>query len=149
MNTDLEQLYNEQILALAASISRHGALDAPDGTARVTSPVCGSRIEVSVRLSSDGGLADYGQRVHACAIGQASAAIMARHAVGADRATLEAAKAELEAILAGDGPEQTIWRELEVMRPVRDFRARHAAALLPFRAVLQAYDQAAAKMKAG
>jgi len=142
-------LYTPEVLALATSLAGFPWDESLPLKAEARSRSCGSSIALAVGTDTSGIVRSIGLRSHACAIGQASAAIMARHAVGADRATLEAAKAELEAILAGDGPEQTIWRELEVMRPVRDFRARHAAALLPFRAVLQAYDQAAAKMKAG
>ncbi|MBV6633922.1 MAG: iron-sulfur cluster assembly scaffold protein [Alphaproteobacteria bacterium] len=139
-DTDLNQLYSRQILDLAASIDRTDPLTDADASARVTSPVCGSRIEVSLNLTN-GRISDYGQKLQACALGQASAAIMARHVIGSDRVAVEAALDDLDGILAGKADaDQMDWPELALLAPVHEFPARHGAVRLPFLATLKALD---------
>ena len=70
-------LYNRDILRLAASIPHQRRLDAPQASVERRSPVCGSRVVVDVVLDDDGRVAALGQEVKACALGQASAALMA------------------------------------------------------------------------
>ena len=82
MDSDLRELYNEKLLALAAEDPLGGRLDSPQATAKVTSPLCGSRITVDLSLSA-GKVSDYGQVVRACTLGRASATVMAQHVLGA------------------------------------------------------------------
>src|SRR3546814_12956281 len=70
-------LYNTDILRLAASIPYHERLPAPMGSAEKRSPVCGSRVAVDVDVDEDGRVAAIGMLVRACALGQASSALMA------------------------------------------------------------------------
>ncbi len=130
-------LYTPVILRLAASIPHDGRLDAPDGTAERRSPVCGSRIVVDVHLH-DGRVASLGQDVHACALGQASASLMAAHAVGRTPAELNAVRDDLAAYLDGTRGDPGDWPGLDVFAPARAHRSRHAAILLPFEAVARA-----------
>ncbi|MEM6903824.1 MAG: iron-sulfur cluster assembly scaffold protein, partial [Pseudomonadota bacterium] len=134
-DADLNQLYNREILALAASIGRTERLAQPTAVAQVTSPVCGSRIEVALVLAGDC-IEDYSQQVQACALGQAAAAIMAQNAIGASRMQIARAFEQLQAILGdgvGGGQPQVqdqgtvdlVWPMLEVFEPVRAFPARH------------------------
>ena len=87
-------LYTTEILRLAASLSEPRDLQREDGRAEVRSPTCGSRVEVSVQLDDQRRIEAVSHRVHACAFGQASAALMERHARGRDQA--EAAQAVLD-----------------------------------------------------
>ena len=78
----IEAIYNNRILALAAEIPRVGRLPRPDATATAHSKLCGSTVIVDVTLK-DGRIADYAHELKACALGQASASILARHVIGA------------------------------------------------------------------
>jgi NifU-like protein involved in Fe-S cluster formation len=134
-------LYTTEILRLAASLAEPRALDREDGRAELRSPTCGSRIETAVELDGEGRLAALAQRVHACAFGQASAALLERSAAGATRAEVEQALTELEAWLAGSEAEPG-WPGLDALAPARSRRSRHGAILLPFRALLAAIEAA-------
>jgi len=138
-------LYNRDILRLAADIPHLGQLS--DAQARVErhSAVCGSRVAVAVRLDGEGRVAALGQEVQACALGQASAALMGAHAVGRDAAQLARARDELRAFLAGKREEPGPWPGLAVLAAARPYPARHASILLPFEAVAEAAALASAE----
>ena len=138
-------LYSRDILRLAASIPCLGRLDAPQGSAERTSKICGSRIAVDVALDGEGRIAALGLEVKACALGQASAALMAAHAPGRTQSEIEDARDALAAYLAGAIDHPGAWPGLEAFAPARAFPARHAAILLPFEAAAAAAAAAAAR----
>lgn len=135
-------LYNRDILRLAASIPHQGRLARPQASAEKRSAVCGSRVTVDVVLDAQGRVADLGQEVKACAMGQASAALMGAHAIGRRAAELAEARDALTAYLAGSRDDPGEWPGLEILGEARRFPARHAAILLPFEAVAQAAVEA-------
>ena len=141
----VDDLYNPRILDLAGNIARLGRLAHAEGTATAHSKLCGSTITVDVALS-EGKVADFAQEVKACALGQASAAILARHVVGASVPELSAARDQLRRMLKENGPPpEGRFAELSFLQPVREYRARHASTMLAFEAVVEA----AAKAEAG
>ena len=138
----IDQIDNRRILELAADIPRLGRLDQPDATATANSKLCGSTITVDLTLQ-DGRVADYAQEVRACALGQASASIMARNIVGSTPQDLREAREALRRMLKENGPPPGgKWADLAVLEPVRDYKARHASTLLAFDAVVDALEQA-------
>ena len=140
-NTGYEALYNERILGLAGGLNKDDRLPEAQATAQVDSPLCGSRIRVDVVLDEDGRVAEFGQQVRACALGQSSAAILKAHVLGCDRAELAAVLDAVEAMLKRDGdPPTGKWADLAVLQPAKTHKSRHASILLPFRAVVQAID---------
>lgn len=136
-------LYNSTILRLAAAIPFDGLIDDADGRAETRSPICGSRVTVTVRLAPDGSVAAIGQQVRACALGQASAALMGAHAVGRTAEELARARAALADYLAGDRDDPGDWPGLDIFAPARPYTARHPSILLAFQA---AADAAAAAL---
>jgi NifU-like protein involved in Fe-S cluster formation len=138
-------LYSRDILRLAASIPHLGRLDAPQGSAERTSKVCGSRVAVDVVLDEEGRIAALGQEVKACALGQASAALMGSQAVGRCREELVEARDALAAYLRGESDEPPGWPGLAVFGAARAFPARHASILLPFDAAAAAAEAALAR----
>jgi NifU-like protein involved in Fe-S cluster formation len=137
-------LYNRDILRLAAHIPHLGRIQDADASAERRSAVCGSRVAVQVRLDEEGRVAALGQEVSACALGQASAALMAAHAVGREPMGLALARDELAAFLIGASDAPGNWRGIEVLTVARGYPARHASILLPFEAVAEAAALAAA-----
>lgn len=136
-------LYNNTILRLAAAIPHHARLPDPQGSSERRSPVCGSRVTVDVALDAEGRVAALGQEVRACALGQASAALMGGHAIGRDHAELTAARDTLAAFLAGTRDDPGNWPGLEIFAPARPHSARHASIQLAFEAVTEAVERAA------
>ena len=137
-----QPLYTVDILRLAASIPHLGPIDDPQGRAEIRSPTCGSIVGVDVKLGENGSVAGLGQQVQACAFGQASAALMGRHAIGRSEAEVRDAVAALAAWLEGGQDDPGAWPGLEALSPARSRRARHGAMLLPFRALLAAIEDA-------
>ena len=134
-------LYNTDILRLAASIPHHRRLPDPHGSAEMRSPVCGSRVTVDVVLGPDGRVAQIGLLVRACALGQASASLLAAAMLDRTPGELAAARDSLAAWLARGG-EQPEWPGIAVLTPVLDYPARHASVRLAFEAAAAAAEQA-------
>lgn len=141
---DLIKLYSQRILALAADIPRRERLAAPTHSVRRRAPLCGSTVTVDVALDAEGRIVDFGQDVRACALGQASAALLADHVIGADRAAIRRLRDQLRAMLRENGPvPEAPFEGYEVLIPARDYRNRHDSILLAIEATLDAMDEAA------
>jgi NifU-like protein involved in Fe-S cluster formation len=136
-------LYNRDILRLAASIPHHQRLPAAQASVEKRSPTCGSRVAVDVVLDEAGRVAALGQQVNACALGQASAALMGAHALGRTGAEIEQARAALAEFLAGMREDPGTWPGLDLLRPALPFSARHPSILLAFEAASEAARKAA------
>ena len=95
---DLIKLYSQRILALAADIPLTERLAAPQVSARRRSPLCGSTVTVDLNLE-DGRVVAFGQDVKACALGQASASVLARNVLGRSRGEIAAGREALVAML--------------------------------------------------
>lgn len=141
-------LYNRDILRLAASIPHQRRLDAPQASVTKQSPVCGSRVTVDVMTDEEGRVAALGQEVRACALGQASAALMGAHALGRAPEALAAARDSLAAFLAGQRDDPGDWPGLGIFAVARPFTARHASILLAFDAAAEAAAQASRAVRA-
>jgi NifU-like protein involved in Fe-S cluster formation len=139
----LNDIYNRRVLELAADIPRLGRLAHPQATAKAHSKLCGSTVTVDLCLS-DGKVSDFAHDVRACALGQASSSLMARHIIGATPDELRALRETMIAMLkAGGPPPSGKWAEFAALEPVRDYKPRHASTLLTFDAVVGALDQIA------
>jgi NifU-like protein involved in Fe-S cluster formation len=137
----MDDIYNAKILEFAGNIPLTGRLDHADAEAQAHSKLCGSRVKVW--LSMDGDRVDrFAHEVKACALGQASSSIMARHVLGASAAELRQAKADMLMMLkeGGEGPTGR-FEDMRYLRPVRDYKARHASTMLTFDAVVDCLDQ--------
>ena len=144
----LNDIYNTRILELAGNIPRLGRLEPAQATARAHSKLCGSTVIVDLAMA-DGRVSDYAQDVKACALGQAAAAIVGRHVIGATAAELRTVRDEVRAMLKSNGPPPSgTWADAAVLEPVRDFKARHASTLLAFEAAAQAASEIEAKQTA-
>jgi NifU-like protein involved in Fe-S cluster formation len=141
----INDVYNARILELAGNIPRLGRLPAPDASATAHSKLCGSTVTIDLTLA-DGAVSDFAHDVKACALGQASSSIMARHVVGAKPAELRVLRDTMRKMLKENGPAPAgRWADLAVLEPVRDYKARHASTMLTFDAVVSALDQIEAK----
>ncbi|WP_264213900.1 iron-sulfur cluster assembly scaffold protein [Leisingera thetidis] len=142
-DSDLIKLYSSRILALAADIPHLERLADPDATVKKRSPLCGSTVTVDIN-AADGRITGFGQDVKACALGQASAAIVGANVVGRTLAEVETARDQLKAMLTQGGPvPDAPFDGLEVLQPARDFKNRHASIMLALEATLEAMQTAA------
>lgn len=144
----LNDVYNRRILELAAGIPRLGRLEHPDASATAHSKLCGSTVTVDLKMEGDT-VTDFAHEVKACALGQASSSIMARHVIGAKADELRSLRETVRKMLKENGPapESGKWADIAVLEPVRDYKARHASTMLTFDAVVSAIDQIESKRK--
>jgi NifU-like protein involved in Fe-S cluster formation len=138
----LNDVYNSRILELAGNIPRLGRLADPDASATAHSKLCGSTVTVDLKME-DGKVTDFAHDVKACALGQASSSIMARHVVGASAEELRRLREDVRKMLKENGspPAAGRWTDIAVLEPVRDYKARHASTLLTFDAVVAAVNE--------
>ena len=145
----IDAVYNAKILGFAGNITRTGRLERPDATATAHSKLCGSTVTVDLAVR-DGTIVDFAHIVKACALGQASSAIMAREAVGSTTEELRALRQTMLGMLKeGTPPPQGRFADLGYLEPVRDYKARHASTLLTFDAVVDALDKIERRAGAG
>jgi len=144
----MDDIYNSKILEFAGNIPLTGTLDEPDAQAQAHSKLCGSRVKVWLTVADDT-VTGFAHEVKACALGQASSSIMARHVVGASASELRQAKADMLAMLkeGGEGPSGR-FEDMRYLLPVRDYKARHASTMLTFDAVVDCLDQIEARRMA-
>ena len=141
-DNDLIKLYSGQILQLAAAIPHSDRLTSPDATVKKRSPLCGSTVTVDI-VVRDGRVTDFGQDVKACALGQAAAAVVGANVIGRNREEIETARDALKAMLKQDGPAPAApFDGLQVLRPARDYKNRHASILLSLEATAEAMEHA-------
>lgn len=142
----MNALYNQQILQLASSIAHIGQLEQADAKAHAVSRLCGSKVSVELCLT-DGKVSAFAHEVEACALGQASSAIMAREIIGATPDELHRVGAQMRAMLKDnapppeDSPRGAKWSDLKMLEMVRDYKNRHASTLLTFDAVEDCLNQ--------
>ena len=141
----MDDIYNSRILEFAGNIQRSGKLDDVDASAEKHSKLCGSRVKVYLKMK-DGRVSDFAHEVKACALGQASSSIMARHVVGATPAEIREARLAMLAMLkeGGEGPTGR-FEDMRFLKPVKDYKARHASTMLTFEAVVDCLDQVEAR----
>lgn len=124
-------LYNRHILALAVENAAFPPLENAPLRGALRSAICGSHVHLDLILGSDGAIQQLGMAVQACALGQAAATLLARHATGLDHTALRAARDQLERWLRGEEQAPT-WPDFGALLAVKDYPARHSAVLLPF-----------------
>ncbi len=135
-------LYTSEVLALATELSHW-----PDdpalsfrGTAR--SAACGSTLSLGLAADGLGRITGLGIRAQACAIGQASAALFAKAAIGRDAENLQTALEDFRRWLK-QGESLPGWPGLEAIAAARDYPARHGAVTLAWEAALEALSSSA------
>lgn len=137
----IDQVYNAKLLEFAGNISKLGVLDDFDATASAHSKLCGSKLTVWLSFNEDH-IVDFSHEVKACALGQASASIVAANIIGARGAELRMVRDQMWAMLSNNArPPEGRFADLKYLEPVRDFKARHASTMLCLDAVVDALNK--------
>jgi NifU-like protein involved in Fe-S cluster formation len=130
-------LYTPEVLSLATGLAAFPLDPGMSLRGAARSPACGSTLELGLALDAGGRIEAIGVKAHACAIGQAAAAIFARGATGQTRTDIARALAAIEGWLR-DGTELPAWPGLAAIERARDYPARHGAIMLAWKAALDA-----------
>ncbi len=135
----LSAVYNQELIRLSSQASMPRHLDDPDSVARAVSPICGSEVTVELKISGSV-VTDFGFEVEACALTKTAVAVMADAIRGKSRDDIKQAGDDMRAMLNGDGDGPVgDWADLRILLPVKDYKARHNAMMLPFEAVEKAF----------
>lgn len=136
------KLYSPALLGLATGLAQFPFDPDLPLKAEARSRTCGSSITLGLALGKDARITRIGMQVNACAIGQASAMLLASHASSADAQMITVTAEALEQWLAKDAA-LPAWPGLDVLGPARDHPGRHGALLLPWKAACLALSSGA------
>ena len=135
-------LYTPEVLALATSLAAYPLGEGLPLRGEARSASCGSTLAMGIALDGEGAIAQIGLSAHACAIGQAAAAIFARAAVGLHPEAIAQAETAIASWLLASARGEVAavpdWPGLAAIAPASGFPARHGAILLAWRAALTA-----------
>lgn len=128
----MADVYTTEILRWSTRIPHTVRLEGADVTVVKTSRVCGSRITADA-IVADGYISAYGQEVKACALGQASAAIIGQNILGLGAVELaDIARRFRTMVKTGEADFPEKWADLALLAPVKDHPGRHGSVMLPF-----------------
>lgn len=134
----MTDLYNKEILRLTLAIPKQEQrLENPTRTLHRRSRICGSTLDLDVMMDDAGTITDFGWTVKACALGQASAAIIGQQMIGMTEDRLMTLKGHMDDMLR-DG--QTVdwdtvmdgdFSAMKHLEAARDHSGRFGAIYLP------------------
>ncbi len=128
----MTELYSTEILRWTTRIPHTERLEGADATVVKTSRICGSRITADA-MFTEGRISAFGQEVKACALGQASAAIVGQNVLGLTAVELaEISERFRHMVKTGEANFPDKWKELALLAPVKDHPGRHGSVMLPF-----------------
>jgi NifU-like protein involved in Fe-S cluster formation len=136
------KLYSSALLGLATGLADYPLDPTLPLKATVRSRSCGSVLTLGLAVDASERIARIGMQVSACAIGQASAAVLAQGCIGASPLNILATANGLERWLAGES-DLPPWPGLEPLIPALAHPGRHGALLLPWNAACEALSHTA------
>lgn len=136
------KLYTPRLLSLAAQLADFPLAGSFDHTAQTRSRTCGSLLEIGASCDESGRISSLGMQVTACAVGQASAAVMAKETIGRPAREFSDMLAAFEAWLKGEGTAPD-WPGVDALELALPHTGRHGALLLPWKAMVEALSSPA------
>lgn len=130
-------LYNAQMLGLTTELALVPWDENLPFHGQARSASCGSTLRMGLATDAAGRVIKIGISAHACAVGQAAAAVFAGQVIGLDRTTIVTTADHLTAWLEGM-KELPDWPGLYAIAAARDYPARHGAIMLAWNAALDA-----------
>ena len=123
-------IYTKTILRFASNIPNAERLKSPDVSVTKRTAVCGSSMTVDLNIKN-GKIEKIGLDIKACALGQASASIFAKNAVGLTLEEVQNLKNELIGFLkTGDFQIKKPFDDYKYLDPARSVPYRHDSILL-------------------
>lgn len=130
-------LYSDAILALNQSPKNEGKVDGETHRARLSNPLCGDRVDVSIRMK-DGRIEEVRATTRGCAVARAAGSLMTVDACGLSKEGIDARAPELKRWLQGEHSEPDSEAELSMLDSARAYQARWGCVLLPWKALAKA-----------
>jgi len=139
---ELSDLYRQLILDHNRSPRNFGRLEPADAAATGHNPLCGDRLELTLRMDGDR-LKQLRFEGQGCAISMASASLMSEAVTGLGRAEIERLQQQVHALLTQPGyksPQDL--GKLQALAGVHEFPVRVKCAALCWRTLQAALDLA-------
>ena len=137
-----EELYAKELLRWAADVGCAGTISGEKLSATVNNAMCGDRITLDFAVDPTHEIYECRHDTKACVLTQASAAILAAHAIGETGESLSQIREKIARMLKEgvDAPSGK-WSVFGIFAPVREHKSRHTCVLLPFEAAEKAFTQ--------
>lgn len=136
------KLYTPELLGCAVRLAEYPLVDDFPLRGEARSATCGSSLMIGLACDGRGLVRKVGIKAHACAVGQAAAAIFAGGAIGMDEQAIRHSAAQLRDWLIVPQAPAPCWPDMELLDAARAYPARHPAVMLPWDAALQALSKA-------
>ena len=134
-------IYTKTILRFASNIPFAERLNNPDVSITKRTAVCGSSMTVDLNIKN-GKIDSIGLDVKACALGQASASIFAKNAIGLSLNEVQKLKTELiEFLKTGDFQIKKPFKDYKYLDPARSVPYRHDSILLVLESVEEGLNE--------
>ncbi len=134
-------LYTKKIVELAAKIPFSERLLNPDVSSTKRTPICGSRITIDMNISN-GKISKFGQKINACALGQASTTIVTRKIIGRSKVEIEELLVAVENMLTSNGPiPKSPFSDYKALSPAKDYKNRHASIMLILHTIIDGFEK--------
>ena len=150
MFDELRDLYQDTIMRRGRAPTHAGRVEAADGVARGDNPMCGDRVEVTLRRDAQGRVEAVAFEGRGCAISLASADLMCESVRGLDAAGVARLDAGLRRMVSPAGAQAAEagcgCASLDKLRPlsgVREYPSRVRCATLPWDALHAALQEPA------
>lgn len=135
-----EELYQKALLRLAASAHGSGRLHGACCSGREANAMCGDSVIFDARVDDTRRIVEMANDLKGCVLVQASASLLAEHAVGRTEAEIAALRKDVAAMLDGGDVPGGVWAGYEVFKPAAAYRSRHSCVLLPIDALAKALE---------
>ena len=132
-----KELYQDLILEHGKAPRNEGPLDGATNEATAKNPLCGDRVTLRLAIDANG-IAEARFEARGCMIARASASLLTEAVRGKSAADALLLAAALAAAL--EGAERPMPPMLEALAGAREFPARRACVLLPWKALRSALD---------
>jgi nitrogen fixation protein NifU and related proteins len=137
----LDALYREVILDHHRHPRNFGSLEGADAKVEGYNPLCGDRIEMSIKIKEGKVLSGCMFKGEGCSICMASASMMTEEVLGKSVSEVEEAIEGFRALLKGEECPLAVEGDLESLVGVRNFPVRIKCALLPWTTLNDAVKQ--------
>lgn len=146
-----ERLYTPEMLSAAVELAGWPLRDSFKYRGEARAPSCGSNLAIGFDCDERRAVTAIGLQARACAVGQASAAIFARHVKGLTLEDIARAHDDVvnwlshdnDADEAGGEAQNPLpnWPDFVLIAAAKDYPGRHGAILLPWKAAISALSK--------
>ncbi|MBK8476603.1 MAG: SUF system NifU family Fe-S cluster assembly protein [Opitutaceae bacterium] len=141
---DLDQLYQDILLDHSRHPRHHGACAGETHRARAENPTCGDEVEVHLRLSPEGRVAEVTFTGQGCALSQASASLLTTKVRGKPQPAALVLANQVHRLLCGEGlppAELEALGDLQALQGAARYPQRVKCASLAWQALGQALSR--------